>query len=336
MFATLSNTSANATLSTLRQMRTQIGRDLSNFGQYDATLDRTQLRRLYAGLSSDIEIGLQDLAARAAQATGQGGNNGLSVPDARRAVQALRDFQVADRYFRQGIDRMDRFATMVRAENPQAAAAGMIRAATDGSRGNMRMFRAAMSTLRPEERSQFGSLIVRQMGEPTPGARGVVQEAEFSPNRFVTNFAAMSPEARTLLFSQDHQRALQDLFRIANRIANVEALTNTSRSGTNALNFGGAATAIGTGFAGDIFTPIAIAGSGYLTSVMMSTPQYTRWMTQYLRLRAAISDGSSRSMAPLVRHVMGLEDQARYNPELWPVFAAIAAQHGISDDRSKK
>ena len=332
MFETLSNPSANTTLDTLRQMRTQIGRELSNFGTYEASLDRNQLSQLYGGLTSDIEIGLQDIAARAAAAFRMS-RAYITRQQAQRAVQALRDFQVADRYFRQGIDRMDRFARLANAENPQQAAASMIGSASDGIRGNARMVRSAMGVLRPEERAQFGALIVREMGAPKPGGRGIVQEAQFSPSRFVTNYNAMSPDIRAMVFSPEHNHALDDLFRIANRISNVEALTNTSRSGTNALNLGGVGTAIAYASTGDIATPLLIGGSGYLASIMMSTPQYTRWMTQYLRLRAGISDGSSRTASALVRHIMGLEQQARYNPELWPVFMAISAENGTDNRR---
>ena len=105
MFDTLANPNANVPIDTLRAMRTAIGRDLSNFGLYEASLDRTQLRRLYAGLSADIEIGLQDIAVRAAQATQAPGNLRLPVAAAQRAAQALRDFQVADRYARAGFER---------------------------------------------------------------------------------------------------------------------------------------------------------------------------------------------------------------------------------------
>jgi hypothetical protein len=332
IFETLGNPRANVPLTTLRQMRTAIGRDLGNFGMYDASLDRTQLRQIYAGLSSDIEVGLQDIASRAVASARQGGNLGLTRNQATRAVQALRDFQVADRYTRQGMERMDRFLQAVRAENPQAVAAQMVRAATDGTRGNMRMFRSAMSVLRPEERAQFGALIVRELGAPTPSARGIVQEAQFSPSRFVTNYTALSPDARAMLFGPEHQRALDDLFRVANRIANVEALANTSRSGTNAMNMTGIAASIGSLASGNVATPLMIGGGGYASSVLMSLPQYTQWMTRYLRLRAAISDGSSRSMAPLVRHITGLERNARYNPELWPVYAVIAQENGILDE----
>lgn len=323
MFETLSNRAANVTLDTLRAMRTAIGRDLSNFGQYEASLDRTQLRRLYAGLSSDIEVGLQDIAVRAARATQAPGNRALPQDAARRAAQALRDIQVADRYARAGFERMDRFLQVVRQPNPQQAATQLIRAATDGGSGNMRLFRAAMSVLRPEERAEFGALILRSMGEPTAGARGIIQEVGWSPSRFVTAYQRMSPEARNLVFTPAHQTAIEQLFRISNRLANVEALANTSRSGTNTINItalGGAGTSLAQG---DFVTPMAIGGSMLGASVLMSRPTYTNWMIGYMQLRAAVRDGTDRSVAPLLRHVSGLERMSMQNPALWPVYADV-------------
>lgn len=326
MFETLSNPAANVTLDTLRSMRTAIGRDLSNFGMYDVSLDRTQLRRLYAALSSDIEVGLQDIAVRAAKATQAPGNRALPVDAARQAAQALRDMQVADRYARAGFDRMDRFLNVVRQPNPQLAATQLVRAATDGTGGNMRMFRAAMSVLRPEERAEFGALIVRSMGEPTAGARGIIQEVGWSPSRFVTSYQKMSPEARNLVFSPEHQKQIEQLFRVANRLANVEALANTSRSATNAINvsaLGGAAT---SAMHGDVVTPLAIGGSMLGTAVLMSRPAYTNWMVRYMQLRAAVRDGSDRAVAPMLRHVSGLERMSMQNPALWPVYLKVAEE----------
>ena len=326
MFETLANPRANVDLDTLRSMRTAIGRDLSNFGLYDASLDRTQLRRLYAALSSDIEIGLQDIAVRAAQATRLPGNNRLSEADARRAAQALRDMQVADRYARQGFERMDRFLQIVKTPNPQSAATQIIRAATDGGGGNMRLVRSAMSVLRPEERSEFGALVIREMGRPTDGTRGIVQEVQFSPNRFVTAYQRMSPDARNLFFTPEHQRSLNEMFRISNRLANIEALANTSRSATNAMNVTGAVGGVASAVAGDFTTPLVIGGSMLATSVLMSRPAYTRWMVDYMRLRAAVRDGSDRSIAPLLKHVSGLERMVPENPALWPAYYAVATE----------
>lgn len=323
MFATLANPQANVPLATLRAMRTAIGRDLSNFGLYETSLDRTQLNSLYRALSSDIEVGMQDIAVRAAQATLLTDNRQITVPVARRAAQALRDLQVANRYARAGFERMDRFLAVVKQPNPQAAAKSLVRAATEGGTGNMRMFRGAMSVLQPEERSAFAALIVRSMGEPTDGAQGIIQEAGFSPTRFATAYRKMAPEARNLIFSQEHQRRLAQLFQVADRLAGVEALANTSRSATNAMNLSALGGAGATLAAGDVATPLAIGGSMLGASVLMSRPAYTQWLIGYMQLRAAVREGTSARAGALLRHLAGLERMSMHNPALWPVYAHV-------------
>lgn len=326
MFATLANQSANAQLGTLRAMRTAIGRDLSNFGLYEATLDRTQLRRLYAALSSDIEVALREVAARAALRSQEQGPRAVDGNAVRQAARALRSFQVADRYMRNGIERMDRFAQIVRTDNPQQAAQQIIRAATEGGSGNMRLVRSALAVLRPEERAQFTALMIREMGAPTDSARGITQEVGFSPSRFATAYTRMSPEVRNTFFSPAHRQALDDLFAISNRIAGVEALTNYSRSGTNALNLtllGGAGGATAMGMDAILtFGGTAAAMGG--TAVLMSSPAYTRWLSRYIQLRAAVRSGADRAVAPLIRHVSGLERMTQDNPALWPAYVAVA------------
>lgn len=334
MFETLSNYRANVPLATLREMRTAIGRELSNFGMYEASLDRTQLRRLYAALSSDIEVGLQDIAVRAARATQGQGNRGVSVPQARRAAQMLRDIQVADRYARLGFERMDRFLSIVRQQNPQQAASALVRYATEGGTGNMRLYRSAMNVLRAEERAEFASLVMRQMGAPTASARGVMQETGFSPSRFVTAYEKMAPEARNQIFTPEHRQVIDDLFRVSNRLANVEALANTSRSATNATNLGmlGAAGAAVTAGSDALLTFGGTAAGMGAASVLMSRPQYARWMVQYMQLRADVRSGTQRAVSPLVSHIKRLGRMARDNPALVPVVAVVAGHAGIDEE----
>ncbi len=329
MFERLGNARSNITLDDLRAMRTAIGRDLGNFGTYDASLDRTQLKQLYSAISSDIEIGMQDIATRAAQqaVSRARGNTGVTRQTAQRAQQAIRDMRLADRYYRQGIERMDRFLRIVRNQNPQSAAAGMIRAASSGRTGNMRMYRTAMSVLRPEERAQFASLVVREMGQPTPGAGGIVAESGFSPSRFETSYNAMGPAARRVIFSREQEQALEDLFRVARSLSRVEDVANRSRSATNLTNlslFTGAGGAAALGVDAALSFGSA-AATGFVLSTMMSRPAYTRWMIRYMQLRAAVRRGSDRSIAPMLRHVAGLERRAMDNPALWPVYAEIVA-----------
>jgi hypothetical protein len=321
----LGNARANITLADLRSIRTEIGRAMSGGNPLQQSLDRSQLRSLYAATSRDIEIALETLANRAAIRTELGGNRAdrVSVETARSAAGALRAFRTADRYFRMSTERMDRFASVLGAQSPEQAAQRITHAAMAGDRGNIRMFRTAMAGLRAEERAEFGSMVVRSLGAPVPSARGTVQEVGFSAQSFMTRWNRMAPEARDLLFTPEHRRALDNLARVANRIANVEALANTSRSGTNVINVSGTVGAAGSMMQGDFATPVALGVSGLAASVLMSRPAYTTWMTRYIQLRAAVRDGRDTAIRPLIHHVISMESSARGNPELLPVYAEL-------------
>ena len=215
---------------------------------------------------------------------------------------------------------------MLNAQSPEAAARRVVQAAQAGDKGNAQLVRTAMAGLRPDERAEVGSMVIRSMGTPNASARGIVQESGFSPSSFVTRYQAMNQEARALLFTPEHQRALDQLFNVANRLANVEAMANTSRTGTNTMNMGGAVAGAGAIMTGDVVTPLAIGTSGIATSLLMSSPAYTRWMATYVNLRAAVRSGSDRSVAPLMRHVAGLERQAQANPAIMPAFYEVSQE----------
>lgn len=322
----LRNPRSNITLADLRAIRSEIGRAMSNWTP-DAqnTLDKTQLRQLYAATSRDMEIALETLANRAALRTQLGNNRADHVPVqvAREAAGALRAFRTADRYFRMSQESLDRFSQVLNAGSPEMAARRVVSAATAGDKGNIRLLRTAMSGLRPDERAEIASMVVRQMGEPVPSARGIVQESGFSPSSFVTRYNKMSEEARNLMFTPEHRQALDQLFRVANRLANLEALANTSRSGTNTINMGGALAGMSSLAHGDFVTPLAIGVGGTATSLLMSSPRYTNWMTRYIQLRAAVRSGRDQAVAPLIRHVAGLERQAQANPAILPAFIEV-------------
>ena len=324
----LTNPSANMTLATMRSIRTEVGRALSNYNPLQQSLDKTQLKAIYASLSRDMEVGLQTLANRAAVRSQYGDNSAdrVTVRMAQQAAGALRAFRTADRYYRQSMERMDRFSQVLQAQSPEQAANRLVRASMSGNKGDIRQFRAAMAGLRAEERAEFGAMVVRNLGTPNASARGMVQEHGFSAQTFVTNFQKMSPEARNLAFMPEHQRALDQLFRVANRIANVEALANTSRSASNALNVSAIIGSFAQAATGDIVTPIAIGTGGFATSVVMSRPEYVRWMTQYIRLRAAVRNGTDRSVEALQRHMA--------TPVMHSMRAALMAERSPPEGRT--
>lgn len=323
---------SNFTLSDLRAIRTEVGRALGNSNPLQQTLSRSQLNALYASVSRDIEIGLEDLANRAALGTRRSNNapNYVTPEVARRAGGALRAFRTADRYFRQGMRGVERFHKIIGTDNPTQAVGKLLAAAKGRGKGNLTLLRTARNALRADEWADIQALLIRNMGEPVGSARGMAQDAGFSVQTFITNWQNMEPGAIQMLFGGEHARAVNDLVTVANRLANVEATTNFSRSGTNALNLGGAAAAVGSLATMDVVTPLMIGGSGLAASVLMSRPAYTRWLTGYLRLRAAQRQGLAQG-GQLTAHINRLAAMAKANPQLIPVFSAVAEENGIGE-----
>lgn len=314
---------SNFRLEDMRSIRTEIGRALSGSNPFDTTLDRSQLKALYAAISDDIAIGLETLANRAAIATTSNGARKVPADVARRAAGALRAFRTADRYFRQGQQRIENFLSILKAQSPEQAAKRLINAAKDGTKGNARLFREAMNALRPQERREFGALLVRQMGRPRDGAQGIVEEIGFSAQSFATAYRAMRPEVRNIVFPADHRRAIDDLFAVANRTANIEALANTSRTATNALNVTAVTGSAASLLAGNVGLPAAIGLSGYATALLMSSPRYTRWLTRYIILRQAVRRGNQAAFSNMQRHMNAFARMAERNPVLVPVIREL-------------
>ena len=321
---------SNFPLSDLMAIRTEVGRALGNTNPLQQTLSRGQLNGLYAAISRDIEIGLETLANRAAIGTTRSNNqaNYVTPEMARQAGGALRAFRTADRYFRQGMEAVERFNKVVGTDNPTQAVGKLLSAAKGRGKGNLQLLRTARNALRDNEWADIQALLVRTMGDPAGSVRGMAQDTGFSVQTFLTNWQNMEPAAIQMLFGGEHAQAINDLVRVVDRLANVEALSNTSRTGTNTLNVTGTVGAMSTAAAGDFVTPLMIGGSGYAASALMARPEYTRWLTGYLRLRAA---GGRATEGQMVAHVNRLWQLARNNPQLLPAFEVIAQENGITE-----
>lgn len=329
----LRNPKSNFTLENLRDIRTEVGRALGNYSPVSpGSLDRGQLKSLYGALSRDIEIGIETLANRAAIGTQRGNNvpNYVSPQVAKDAAQALYAMRTADRYFRLSMDRMDRFAEIVNVKSPEAAASRIIRAGREGTKGDSQLYRQAMGVLKPEERNQFSALVFQEMGRPVASARGMSQEAGWSPATFMTNWQAMSAEAKNMIFQGQMRAAVDDFVRTANKLANVEALTNTSRSGTNTINVGGllaTAGAVATGTLDAVMAGLGSAGGGFAAAYILSRPAYARWLAKYLDLKAK---ESSRQMIPqIATHIQQLAAFAEQDPQVLPLYQSVVRHEQV-------
>lgn len=312
MLEAVNNPRWSANLQTLRDMRSEIRRLASGMADTERNVLRhSDLERLQGALTSDMVSLLERNAVAARRAGNEAG--------ARSFERSINMFRRADRFTALSMQRMEAVERMFNATSAESLERSIFNAAKTKGRGNNAALRVLDRMLRPEEISQISSGIIREMGRVNGSARGQTQQANFSVSSFVTNWQNMTPEARSILFKGEHRAALDDLVRVANRLANVEALANTSRSGTNTLNVGSvlaAGGAVATGAIDAMTAGLGAAGTGLGIAFIMSRPEYARWMVKYLqikgRARSAV-DGRGSEMAD---HLRALSIMAGEDPEL--------------------
>lgn len=325
----LANPQRNFTLDAMRAARTEIGRALSNFGQYDVRLDRTQLKQLYAGLSQDYQSGLVALAARARRGSRlDPAAPGYVNPNvANAADRALQRYRVADRYFRQGIERMDRFMSVLGADTMEQASRRIGSYLRENTQ-NIQALESMASALRPEEwRAVLGN-VVEGLGRLTPGAR----EAEriFSFERYATDWNKISQNPRVLsvfrrALGNDVVNSLNNLGRIAERMKAYETTRNYSGTAYTAMGGAGLAT---------IFVPSSwplllagVAGTGVAGKVMTSRA-FGAWVNSLNRAQVRTGSSIAATRQALQPHIQRLSRLASREPD--PEVAAAMAALGAA------
>ncbi len=330
MIDAIRNPRWTAALQTQRDIRSEFRRLASGMADTEKnTLRVSDIERVQSAATRDM-ISLLERNAQEYR--------NLQMHDRANAInRSILEFRRADLFTRLAAERMERIERLFNAPSAEALYRNIMSAALSKGKGDLEKLRILTKTLRPEEVHDVAAAVIRQLGEPIGSARGVVQEIGFSPSSALTRWNNMSPEARALIFGHEHAQALNDWFRITNRLANVEAMANTSRSGTyitNALvGLGSAAMA----FNGHTALLGAALGSGGALSLMLSRPAYVRWVIKYAELRAAALRAPLTTTGPrMVALVNQLSRMAQADPALLPVVRAIAAENGVSEGGDKK
>jgi len=251
---------------TLRQIRTDIGRDLERPDVSGYTpASEASARRLYAALSQDV--------SGAARGAG---------PD---ALTALRTH---DRYVR--FNRNTTIPTLQKiadAGTDEHAFNIAMSAAKDGGSTLGRLRRSYT----PEEWGVVASSVLSKLGRANAGrqeASAVGEVADtFSPATFLTNWSKLAPESKLALFGGTRYREivpeLDALVRTAGRIKDAEKMANPSGTARNVIaaftvlgvtpdilegDVGGAGATV----AGAVLAPRAAAR-------LLTNPQFVRWLS---------------------------------------------------------
>ncbi|TXL80464.1 hypothetical protein FHP25_05410 [Vineibacter terrae] len=285
---------ARVNMETWRNIRADLGRDIDEpLPVRSSGSQNENLKRLYGSMTEDMRT--------AAAASG---------PEAKRAMD------LADRYTRfnmtVNVPMLQKIADMGADEQAYQWAIGEAR------RGGSRLLQLRKN-LTPDEWKVVSATVFDRLGQAAPGARGAAELGgpanDFSVSSFLTNWNKLSNEAKDALFAgsrlNDTREAIDQLVRVANRVKDVERVSNPASTARSMLTGGSIALAGERALSGDIGGAIGILASTtavpYVTAKMMTNPAFVRW------LAGAETFGKGASRDAMIGRLAAI---AAVNPEI--------------------
>lgn len=262
--------------------------------QGERQIENAQLKRIESALTDDM----LRLAKEA------GGEKG---------VQALRR---ADKFYRSGIGRVDKLRRILKVDSDEQVFERLVRLAQGGGSANARLLRRVKASLRPEEFNDVAAVAISRLGRPSAGQ---ADAGSFSLNKFVTEFAKLSPQGKQQLFNQGGfqglRQQLERLSRVAGDVKQVERLGNPSGSGRFLNTF-----ALGAATIADLGTTMSAVLSGRLAAKLFMTERFAKWLVDGFQ----ISPGPGATNR-VIGHSERLRDLMNSDPELAPFANQLVA-----------
>ena len=258
----------------VKDIRSKIGAELSDFS---LTTDKptAQYKALYAALSRDME--------EAAKAQG---------PDAYAAAQR------ASNYFKASQARLETLERVVdKAGGPEKIYQAALAGTTDGAT----TLRAVMRSLPADGQKALTAAVVKRMGLATKGNQNVDGD-QFSAQSFLTNWNALSKEARGALFSPHGVGAgpfngagkfVSDMDKIARVAERIRDGSRVYANPSGTANKGLAYAYLGSLATSFLAGPLAVGGvvaSGVAANGMarvMTNPRFVGWLARSTELPAS-------------------------------------------------
>lgn len=324
----------NGSLQTLRNIRSDFRRLASGLADTEKnTLGISQMERIQSALTKDI-IGLLERNAEAYTALStKVANKDPSLAkqyadNAESVRRSAREFRRADKFTAKSAERIEHIEKMFNAGDTKALFASIEQAAQTAGKTETAKLRTLARTLREPEMDEIRSMMIRGMGEPVGSARGFAEQIGFSVQSFATRWNKMDSKAKDILFDGEHRAAIDRLARMVNRNANVEALTNMSRSASNAMGVGAIAAGGGSLFSGSVWPILGSLSAGLAGSIIFSRPGYAKWAVRYAELREIAKRAPIGGRQLISKHVDLLKKKAETNPELIPALSAALSDIG--------
>lgn len=323
----LANMRRNFTLDSLRAARTELGRALGEYGDYDARLSRSELKTLYGAVSRDMEAGYVALAARARQRSklSPSAKDYVSPQVAERADKALKAFKQADRFTRLSMERMDRFMNVLGAKNLNQAARTVISRMKERTQ-DAGMMREMVRSLRPEEWNSIRGYIIQNLGRARAGSKEA--ESGFNFSHWATDWhqlvgtAAQPTAARSVLLhglEPDIARRLDNIARIVDRMKYYETTKNYSGSAYTG------ATGLAIMSPSVMATAAAFFGGSALLGKLMTSRAYTAWLEGFMKAQMRVGNTAKANTQITAQQLrrLGALAARQTNPELAKGMQAV-------------
>ena len=231
----------------LKIFRSTVGRKLQS-----PTLggdERGAIKQIYGALSEDMKEAI----------VANGGEKGLQA------------FNKADNAFGRYTDILEsKINPLIDAKTPEA----VYSMAMSGSKQGGSNIRGIMKTLDPEQKQFVRGTITKKMGLANAGEQDATGEI-FSPNKFLTEWNKLSPEAKSNIYDKKQVESIDNLNKVLASIKDTSKARQSSNNLPYLTWFGLGGLTVANPLAG-----AAAVGGANLTAKMMTNPKFINWLAQ--------------------------------------------------------
>lgn len=279
----------------------------------------------------DDGLRMSDLQRRVNRVIDAAGEDVTSSLNAAGKGDAATAYRAADDLWKARLNTIDKNLTPIIGKDGTKSGEEVLKALERAADGNGRRFQKFIEALPPEEAGSVKASLIARLGGARASAQNAAGDA-FSLETFLTRWNTMTPRAKVVLFDKPTRAAMNDLARIAEGARATRTFANTSNSGTN-IQAGAAVSSIGSTAAlvatGNLLaaflTSVPVAGQ-YITTRMMTSPRFVRWLVKTGGLPAKASPGVIRS------HVAQLTAIATRDPASADITAFQRMLQGANDN----
>ena len=238
----------------LKSLRSNVGKKLQS-GLLEGD-EKGALKKLYGALSEDMK----------AAVTAQGGE------------KALQSFNKANNAFIRQTNILNKtLDPLIKADTPEKVYNMALSGTKQGGTNIKRIMRGLNST----QQEFVRGTVTNRMGLAQPGQQDSFGEV-FSPNKFLTEWNKLSPEARVNIFTAKQTDSINTLNKAISTIKEAGKARQTS----NTLPYLGY-VGLGSLLATNVFAAAGVAGGANITARMMTNPRFVKWLAQAPKVRRA-------------------------------------------------